>query len=133
MTSPDPGHPTPVNRISTPLSETSLVATRCTPPAENSLSDMTALKILVTILLGIGGAAQAQIGPDYERPASALPERFKTVAWRSAAPAAHLPKGEWWKVFRDPVLNRLQEDSTAGNQELKGAMARFEQARLAAR
>lgn len=94
---------------------------------------MTALKILVTILLGIGGAAQAQIGPDYERPASPLPERFKNVAWRSAAPAAHLPKGEWWKVFRDPVLNRLQEDSTAGNQELKGAMARFEQARLAAR
>ncbi len=91
------------------------------------------MRFLLPILLLATSVVQAQIGPDYERPASPLPERFKNVTWRAAAPAAHLPKGEWWKVFRDPVLNRLQERATAHNQELKGAIARFDQARLTAR
>lgn len=96
---------------------------------------MTPSKTLVLILLlgAFATGATAQIGPDYERPPSPLPERFKNVAWRTANPSSHLPKGEWWKVFRDPTLNRLQERATANNQELKGAMARFDQARTTAR
>jgi multidrug efflux system outer membrane protein len=73
------------------------------------------------------------LGPDYERPPVNLPEKFKNVAWREATPSAHLPKGEWWKVFRDPSLNRLLERATRNNQQLKAAIARFDQARATAR
>jgi multidrug efflux system outer membrane protein len=55
------------------------------------------------------------------------------VTWRAATPSAHLPKGEWWKVFKDSRLNALMSAATANNQQLKAAIARFDQARAAAR
>lgn len=80
----------------------------------------------------LASAAQAQIGPNYERPLTATSPKFKGVTWRAASPSAHLPKGEWWKVFNDSRLNNLVTAATANNQQLKGAMARFDQARAAA-
>lgn len=81
----------------------------------------------------LASSALAQIGPDYERPATAAPPKFKGVTWRAATPSAHLPKGAWWTVFRDSRLNALVATATANNQQLKGAIARFDQARAAAR
>jgi multidrug efflux system outer membrane protein len=78
-------------------------------------------------------AAVAQVGPDYQRPDTAVPPKFKGVTWRPASPSAHLPKGEWWKVFRDAKLNELMARAGVANQDLKAALARFEQARAAAR
>lgn len=85
------------------------------------------------LFLSLATAAVAQIGPDYERPATAVPARFKNVTWRAATPSAHLSKGQWWTVFRDSRLNALISTATANNQQLKGAIARFDQARAAAR
>lgn len=79
------------------------------------------------------GTAVAQVGPNYERPATEAPPKFKGVTWRSANPSSHLPKGEWWKIFRDAKLNELESKATANNQELKAAIARFDQARATAR
>lgn len=78
-------------------------------------------------------SAFAQVGPNYERPATATPPNFKGVTWRAASPSAHLPKGTWWTVFRDSRLNSLVSAATANNQQLKAAIARFDQARAAAR
>ncbi len=89
------------------------------------------MRLLLTLFLAT--SALAQVGPNYERPATATPPQFKGVIWRSATPSAHLPKGEWWKVFRDSRLNSLMAAATANNQQLKGAIARFDQARAAAR
>jgi multidrug efflux system outer membrane protein len=83
--------------------------------------------------LAFATAATAQVGPDYERPATAVPPKFKGVTWRAANPSSHLPKGEWWKVFRDPKLNELETTATLNNQQLKAAIARFDQARATAR
>lgn len=85
------------------------------------------------LLLALASPALAQIGPNYERPATATPPNFKGVSWRAATPSAHLPKGSWWTVFRDPRLNALVSAATASNQQIKAAMARFDQARAAAR
>jgi multidrug efflux system outer membrane protein len=95
---------------------------------------MKAFLLLLSTLLVVPAFAQLKpVGPDYERPPVTVPEKFKNVAWREATPSAHLPKGEWWKVFRDPTLDRLLERATRNNQQLKAAIARFEQARTAAR
>lgn len=90
------------------------------------------MRFLVPLFLSTG-ALVAQVGPNYERPATETAARFKGVAWREARPSSHQPKGEWWKVFRDAKLNSLMEQATANNQNLKAAIARFDQARATAR
>src|SRR5262249_11700859 len=49
--------------------------------------------------------------------------------WKTAQPAEAVPRGEWWKVFNDPLLNELQARATDANQDLKAAAARVAQAR----
>jgi len=85
------------------------------------------------VFLALISTATAQVGPNYERPATATPPQFKGVTWRAVTPSAHLPKGDWWKVFQDSRLNSLIAAATANNQQLKGAIARFDQARASAR
>jgi len=85
------------------------------------------------LFLALVTTASAQVGPDYERPATASPPKFKGVTWRAPNPSSHLPKGEWWKVFRDSKLNELEAKATLNNQQLKAAIARFDQARATAR
>jgi outer membrane protein, multidrug efflux system len=79
------------------------------------------------------GALWADVGPNYQRPDMVSPPHFKGVTWREARPAGLDSKGEWWRAFQDAQLNRLEARATAHNQELKGALARFDQARLTAR
>src|SRR5215469_13414857 len=79
-----------------------------------------------------------KVGPDYQRPpalgTNAMPAAFTGAAetnhgeWRAAEPRAHLPRGEWWQVFTDDELDRLQGLANADNQELVAAIARVSEA-----
>jgi outer membrane protein, multidrug efflux system len=78
-------------------------------------------------------AACNPVGPDYRRPATEIPPSFKEAApWRSATPQDEAIKGNWWEIFRDPVLDDLQGRARAGSPRLLAAMARVEQARAIA-
>ncbi|HVT71959.1 MAG TPA: efflux transporter outer membrane subunit [Lacunisphaera sp.] len=72
-------------------------------------------------------AATAALGPDYQRPAVATP-----IAWRAAASTDTLPRGEWWKLFHDETLDRLEDRALTANQGLVAAAARVAEARAAA-
>jgi outer membrane protein TolC len=52
------------------------------------------------------------------------------IVWKTAAPSAPLPRGAWWQAFADPQLNRLEKLATTSNQDVAGALARFDQASL---
>jgi hydrophobe/amphiphile efflux-1 (HAE1) family protein/NodT family efflux transporter outer membrane factor (OMF) lipoprotein len=82
-------------------------------------------------------AAQAAVGPDYVRPANAVPGAYKSandiVAWKEAKPLDNVPKGNWWEVFGDATLNDLEARAAIANQDLKSAIARVDQARATAR
>ncbi len=68
----------------------------------------------------------------HEMPEMELPEDFKVQGpWRPAKPADGEAKGEWWKVFNDPGLNRLQAMLTAESPTLEAALRRVDQARAA--
>lgn len=71
------------------------------------------------------------VGPKYEKPdVSALtPATWK---WQQASPKDSQPRGEWWRIFKDPELNRLEAMALGNNQEIRMAMARIDQARAAA-
>src|SRR5512144_163614 len=84
-------------------------------------------------LLCFLAAAGCSVGPDYRRPETAAP-----AVWREAqqggidAQAAEL--AEWWKEFKDPVLDGLVERAVKNNLDLRIAEARVreERASLAA-
>lgn len=79
-------------------------------------------------------AGALTVGPDYKRPTNAVPAAFRDVPeWKEAAPADTHAKGRWWDVFNDPALNELMDRATTNNQSLRAALARFDQARAAAR
>ncbi|CAB1370898.1 efflux transporter outer membrane subunit [Denitratisoma oestradiolicum] len=86
------------------------------------------------ILIAAAGAALlggCAIGPDYQRPASAstLPIRYDQTSNQTAVPVA----SQWWKLFGDPVLDRLVEQALGGNADLLAAVARMEEADAAMR
>jgi multidrug efflux system outer membrane protein len=79
--------------------------------------------------------AGCSLAPKFEQPAVDTPAQWKELkpeergTWKQASPADNVPRGEWWKVFNDPVLDGLEKEATAANQSLKAAAARVAQAR----
>jgi len=70
------------------------------------------------------------VGPDYHRPAADVPRAWQPAApWHEAVPGDTVLKGDWWELFQDPGLNQLVEQALAGNQNLRIAAARLDQAR----
>ncbi|MBP7489096.1 MAG: RND transporter, partial [Azospira sp.] len=64
---------------------------------------------LPLLLLALAGCA---VTPPYQRPVVETPAAFKEAPaegqWKTAEPAEAQPRGEWWKVFADPVLDTLE-------------------------
>jgi multidrug efflux system outer membrane protein len=87
------------------------------------------IQLILSIIL-----AGCTLGPDYQRPEVIVPTAYREAApWKEAKPADALDKGEWWRVYGDPVLDTLQQQALAANQDLKAVVARVDQARAAAR
>jgi len=95
--------------------------------------------IVGALLLSVpsANAGWLTVGPDYQAPTnSPSPATYKAAGlgnWKEGRPLDHLPKGNWWEIFGDPNLNRLEAQALAANQQLQAAMARVEQARSTAR
>jgi multidrug efflux system outer membrane protein len=68
--------------------------------------------------------AGCMTGPDYRRPSLELPQAFQYEP-REAAETAN---AQWWKQFRDPVLDALIAEALANNPSVKVAVANLEQA-----
>ena len=78
----------------------------------------------------IAVAAGCAVGPDYHKPPAEVPPEWQPPApWHEAAPSDGALKGDWWTLFRDDTLNTLVGRALAGNQNLRVAAARLEQAR----
>ncbi len=76
--------------------------------------------------------AACAVGPNHVKPdvSDITPVKWK---WKSAAPRDEASKGEWWTVFKDRELSRLESLAVTNNNDLKAAVARVEQARSTAR
>jgi len=93
----------------------------------------TFLKTLTSSLLGLL-LIGCTLGPNYVKPDAPVPLSFKEGApWKEATPQDQAPRGRWWTIYGDPVLNQLEERATAANQDLAAAFARVTQARVIAR
>jgi len=73
------------------------------------------------------------LAPDYQPPVMPVPAAFREAGndWAAAQPADDAPKGEWWKAFHDPILDALEAKVTDANQNLKIAVAQYDEAHAA--
>ncbi len=78
------------------------------------------------VLLICALLAGCTVGPDYVRPEVQTPAAYKE--WATANPGDSVPRGKWWETFRDPVLNRLEEQVDISNQNIRAAEAQYRQA-----
>ena len=74
------------------------------------------------------------IGPKYKVPAMTAPPAYKeSVNWKPAQPNEQQLGGSWWEIFQDPQLNALEKQINVSNQNLKVAVAQFQESRAALR
>ena len=76
---------------------------------------MRALAALCLALL----AGCTTVGPDYERPATGLPDRFP--AGSAGEPAI---REDWWTLYDDPLLDSLVASAQESNADARLAAAR---------
>jgi len=96
-----------------------------------SISRSAATLALVGLMSGCA------LGPAYERPDAPLPAAWKSApaaeGWLPASPADALDRGEWWKLFGDPVLDDLAARVQVSNQNVAAAVASYTQAQALVR
>jgi NodT family efflux transporter outer membrane factor (OMF) lipoprotein len=88
--------------------------------------------LLITCVLPFAGCA---VGPKYKgAPSVPTPPAYKELAsWKTAQPSEQNLGGSWWEIFLDPQLNSLEEQINVSNQNLKQAVANYQQSRAALR
>ena len=93
---------------------------------------MPAGRWLLTAALAaaLGGCSLA---PAYAPPATPIAAAYKEQGpWTPAAPSDAQPRGQWWAMFSDPVLNDLEARAETANPGLAAAVAAYDQARALA-
>ena len=80
------------------------------------------------------------VGPKYQRPVATtetLPSAYKESptqfkggqGWKVASPRDAMLRGPWWRIFKDPELNALEEQVNINNQNIKESFQNFMEAR----
>src|SRR5579863_4258996 len=83
--------------------------------------------IASALALGLATLTGCMVGPKYHTPVAPAPSQFK----EGGTPGSGTPEiaySDWWRVFKDPELARLETEADAANQDIKLAIARVEQA-----
>ena len=82
------------------------------------------LVLLIAIL-----SAGCAVGPNYQRPATALPQSFRAPEPLPPSQAASIADLKWFEVFHDEKLQELVRTALERNYDLRDAVARVEEAR----
>ena len=101
------------------------------PPKRRLPFPKTKRPALLGVLLLASCSPIKTVGPDYEAPRTSLPSNFKFESFENSEPVAR--RDQWWKVYRDPGLNRLIGQVRSSNQEIRAAVARYDQAQATLR
>jgi outer membrane protein, multidrug efflux system len=83
-------------------------------------------KLILIPLLGAGLTGCA-VGPNYQRPATALTASYGRATTNHFVSAE--PEARWWALFGDPILDHLNQRAVRGNHDIRIAAARLNTAR----
>ena len=96
----------------------------------------------VLLVLLIFALESCTVGPKYVKPSAPTTPAYKEEVpasyqgsgqWKAANPGDQASRGQWWEIFGDPELNKLEEQVATSNQDLKVYEARFREARATIR
>ncbi len=77
--------------------------------------------------------AGCDLAPAYHLPGIAVPASYKEIGpWQPAQSATAIPAGDWWTLFDDSTLNRLETELDQSNPDLAVAVARYDLSRAMA-
>jgi NodT family efflux transporter outer membrane factor (OMF) lipoprotein len=87
---------------------------------------------LHSISLGLAFAflSSCAVGPTYHRPDVEPVSTYKELDdWKPSTPADGIERGAWWNIFADDQLAQLESQVDVSNQNVKAAVAAYDQAR----
>ncbi len=99
--------------------------------------------IVASLVLGLATGCKP-VGPDYKRPDYQAPATYKESGasavvvpppnpagggWHPANPSDGMLRGNWWEIYQDPQLNRLEDRVAANNPSLRQALETYLAAR----
>ena len=74
----------------------------------------TSIFAVIMLVALLSGCA---VGPNYKRPSASVPDTWKGEGpWQTAAPKDAIPKGNWWEIYHDAELDRLERELVQANQ-----------------
>ncbi len=91
----------------------------------------TRATLAATLVAAAGLLASCTVGPNYHRPDLKVPAAFASAA--EADRAQPVLAADWWTLFRDADLNRIELAALGANQDIQAAIARVDGARAAVR
>jgi NodT family efflux transporter outer membrane factor (OMF) lipoprotein len=82
------------------------------------------------------------VGPNYHRPTAPAAPAFKESAvvpppdlpaggWKQVTPNDSALRANWWEIYQDPQLDKLEQQVAVSNQTLKASYEQYMQARAA--
>jgi NodT family efflux transporter outer membrane factor (OMF) lipoprotein len=78
------------------------------------------------LVLGVFCLTGCMVGPDYHRPDAPVPATYKEAnGWKPATPADGMNRGDWWLIYDDPELDRLEREVLISNQNIKSYEAAY--------
>ena len=78
----------------------------------------------------LGLIASCAVGPDYKRPPFATAPAYKEEeGWKPSEPSDAMSRGSWWTIFGDQVLDQLEAKVDVSNENVKAAVAAYDQAK----
>jgi multidrug efflux system outer membrane protein len=85
---------------------------------------------IIGMLAYLGGC---DVAPPYDPPHYVLPDNWRGQGpFTLAAPRDTLPRGPWWEIFGDPLLNQFEQQLAEQNPNLAAMQEQYVQARDAA-
>ena len=100
-------------------------------PGRQYCGDREMKRIAIYALAAVAGAGLngCMVGPNYQKPAAIVPVAYKEApGWTQAQPEDAMPKGDWWTLYNDPDLNRLEPLVIVSNQTLAADYFAYQQA-----
>ena len=115
---------------------------RSSPPGalrnEASAYSFRGALLFIPVLLVSG----CTVGPNYHKPTAPTAPAFKESAvvpppnlpdggWKQVSPNDSALRANWWEIYQDPQLDKLEQQVAVSNQTLKASYEQYMQARAA--
>jgi NodT family efflux transporter outer membrane factor (OMF) lipoprotein len=84
-------------------------------------------------VMALALSACVSVGPDYRSPAPTAPAQAPFASARAPLFSGEQPEGAWWRLFNDPLLDRLVGEALVRNTDLRVADANLRRAQAALR